>query len=165
MARDGTRRGERPPSISQKQIDTVLLSLRVGNFATVACANAGIPRSTYYAWLERGRRDRDEGRAKSVYRDLLDNVEKAEADAEARIVANLVSMSQRSPQAALGFLAVRFRERWSPSQRLEVSGPHGGPLEILGGALGQIPDDVLERRIEILAKQIGEGEEEIPDGG
>jgi hypothetical protein len=137
-----------------------LTALRTGNWVATACAWAGISDSTYRTWMDRGRqarRRKDEGEGlpegEAIYLRFLGEVEQAEAEAEARAVANLMRQTADSPAAALGFLSVRFPQRWRQKSQVEISGPDGGPIP-LSPILSALGDDELEARIRRLEQEI-----------
>lgn len=159
----------RPPLILQEGVrKTLLQALAVGNYATIACRLAKCSYAAFQDWIAWGRDARihaaqveSEGKdPKEVLTDreafflqfLLD-VEDAEARAEGMVVANLMRQTAASPQAALGFLSVRFPDRWRQKTAIEVSGPDGGPVSI-SPVLAGIPDEILQERIRMLEQEV-----------
>jgi hypothetical protein len=137
---------------TEERRERILQALRVGNFRTTAARYAGVSDSVFYEWIGQGREDRASG-IRSDYADFVDAVERAEATAEATLVANVMAAAPKAPQAALQMLSMRFRDRWGAVQKVEVSGPGGGPVAI-SPVLGQIPDAVLDERIKALEQEM-----------
>lgn len=74
---------------------TICDAICAGNYAETSAAYAGIVKSTYYHWLERGKS------AKSgIYKDFSDAIKKAEADAEAGRVMTVFSAAMGGQQIA-----------------------------------------------------------------
>lgn len=97
--------------------------LKVGVYRNVAARACGIPESSVRDWARRGRKH-----PAGAYGKMLAKMEEAEAQAEADLSASLAQ--SKSDWAKLQFLARRWPERWSEKQRVEVSGPADGPVEI-----------------------------------
>lgn len=114
-----TKRGRKPPSMSDERIKALLQALQGGNYIETACAYAGIAVSTVYYWLDRGRTEkarRDSGetpdKTKDVYLELLEAVEKARAQA---VVAN-VTIVQQAARSGTWQAAAWWLERSMPQQ-------------------------------------------------
>jgi transposase len=105
------------PKHTDARIEVVLTALRSGNTRRAAAAYAQIDHATFYRWID----------ADATFRDA---VEKAEADAEARAVAIVVKAAQMGTwQAAAWWLERRRRNEFALQQKVELSGPQGGPIE------------------------------------
>jgi transposase len=124
------RRPGRPSKISPDRIDRIALAIRAGNYDTVAAAFAGIDPSTYRRWKARGEADRDAGRS-SRYRELVEAIEQADAEAEAFALAQIRKAADSTWTAAAWFLERKWPDRWG---RRESIGIAGG-----GGATGDKP--------------------------
>lgn len=121
---------------------SIVADIRSGAYAVVAAKKAGISDVALRRWLKQGQdivsytEDGDPvvTPGPEPYRSLRLAIEGAEAELEAELSASWVRMAQRNrfdnPQGISTFLAKRFRERWADSNRLEVSGPEGGPVEV-----------------------------------
>src|SRR6267143_1594100 len=79
------------PATTQRVVDLI----RAGNYLEVAATAAGIHRSTLYRWMRHGR-DQKRGR----YRRFLNQVEKAQAEAESRDVALIAKAASEDWRAA-----------------------------------------------------------------
>src|SRR5439155_9145176 len=120
-----TSGGGRPTKLTPDVQERLTSAIRAGNFYEAACGYAGIDYRTFRRWMERGERE-----SRGQFRALREAVEKAEADAEVTVVAQWRSQISSSWQAARDFLARRYPDRWRPSERLEHSGPGGGPIDL-----------------------------------
>lgn len=144
MAKIG-RPSKLTPAVKQRLLDAI----RAGNYYEAACVYAGIGETTFYRWMERG-----EKASSGEYREFWESVKRAEAEAEARVVALWQQEIPGNWQAARDFLARRFSDRWSPKEKVqtEVTGKDGGPVEI------DDPRTVLLSRLERMAKRkVSEG--------
>lgn len=65
------------PSVQER----IVAALRDGNYAVTACHLSGVPESTYYAWLERGKA------GESPFVEFLEAVGAAQAEAEQKALA------------------------------------------------------------------------------
>ena len=98
----------------------ILKSLGDGNFVRVACRVAGISQRTFYRWRERADEEREAGR-KTVHTRLFDEIELAEARAEAALVREV---RKRNP---LEILKRRWPERWGDQRKIKLCGEENGP--------------------------------------
>jgi transposase len=105
----------RRPKRSPEREQAVLNALRVGNTRRASAAAAGISHALFYTWLE------DET--------FLDAVTKAEADAELRFLGQVAKHAATSPQAAQWWLERRRPDEYGKRERIEMSGPDGGPID------------------------------------
>jgi hypothetical protein len=62
--------------------------------------------------------------------ELLDGVEKAKAMAEMKAVQKLVKHGDKNWRAALAYLERTNHEKWGRKDRVELSGPQGGPIPV-----------------------------------
>ena len=94
------------------RIQRLLASIRDGNYREVAIKQAGIARQTFYNWLKRA----EAGEQGAIQ--LVDALEKAEADAEADIVRNVRNASKLPQYWAAGatHLERKYPERWGRRQ-------------------------------------------------
>jgi DNA invertase Pin-like site-specific DNA recombinase len=73
----------RPTKLTPPVAERIVKAFRAGNYAEAAARSAGIGASTYYRWLERG-----EAEEVGIPRDLLEEVRRAEAEAEVHAVCS-----------------------------------------------------------------------------
>ncbi len=136
-------------------IEQIALDVRAGNFIEPAARRHGVRHSTLYKWLARGRellaereaREAREGNADAepteegepdahwserdqLCVDLVDALEKAEAEAEVRVVAIVQNAIPANWTAGFRWLESRARSRWLRVERQELTGKGGGPIEV-----------------------------------
>ena len=84
-----------------------MAGLRGGAFAEVAARAAGVSPSTFYVWLERGRR------GEHPFLEFLEAVELADAEVEVEVSTALADAARDGNwRAAEVFLRLRFGARW-----------------------------------------------------
>jgi len=129
----------------------------------IAARMAGISDATFYKWMDQGKADRAAGKS-SDFSTFVEDVEVAEAQAEATLVAHLMRQARENPTANLGMLRVRFRERWGePAARMEITGKDGGPVAV-SPVLANLPDSVLEERIKALEVELAPSRPRLVSG-
>lgn len=89
--------------------DKLVALLKAGNYVSIAARAAGISKTIFYRWLDRGASDAEED---ADYRELRERVELARAEAEARNVAAIASAARDSWQAAAWLLERQYPDRW-----------------------------------------------------
>lgn len=118
--------------------ERLLEALRAGNYIETACAYAGVSKSSFYNYLAQARKAREkDGQPLSEHEtwalELLDAVEKARADAEVRNVHLIQQAAQGGTwQAAAWFLERSMPQKWARREKVEMSGPDGGPITLAG---------------------------------
>jgi hypothetical protein len=95
--------------------------VRAGNYLETAAAHAGIAKVTLFEWLRRGNREKS-----GVYREFVNDIEKALADAEIHDVLNIAKAGLEHWQAIAWRLERKFPARW------------GRKIQI--GSIGSNPD-------------------------
>jgi len=102
------------PELTTRIVDLV----RAGNYIETAAKAAGIHKSTYYAWMERGEAAAEaisRGEAVSdeeaAFADFYERVKIAEGLAEVDAIA-AVREADRGWQAHMTYLERRFADRW-----------------------------------------------------
>lgn len=105
-----------PIKLTREIIKNIHFQLRNCAYAETAARMCGIPKSTFYYWLEKAK----ESECAAIYRELLDTVEKAQAEAETRATEIILKAAESGQwKAALSLLERRFPQRWGPRQTLE----------------------------------------------
>src|SRR5262245_3890526 len=118
----------RPCKLTPEVQERLCTAVRVGNYYEAACAYAGVSYKVFREWMIRGRRAR-----RGKFRDFREAVLRAEADAEATVVAQWRQQIPETWQAARDFLARRFPRRWGPKEKHEVEGNVGVSIQTLRG--------------------------------
>jgi len=100
-------RAVKPTTLTPQIADRLVDMLRAGNYVEIACDIVGVPRRTFYDWLERGEHEPGE------FRDLRERVHAARAEVEARNVALISNAARKSWQAAAWLLERTSPDRWA----------------------------------------------------
>jgi len=154
----------RPPALTDEVERTIVDALLGGNYLNVAAAYANISDTTLYRWLNDDR---------PRYRRFREAISRARAQAEVRATAKLQELivggivKRRSVTTApdgtrtveeerslpdgkaIGFYLERAHpERWGRRQALEISGPQGGPVQVLdvAGIASRVAGAIEARR-------------------
>lgn len=130
----------RPIKLDDRHIERVIEALRAGNYMETAAAYAGISKAALYKYLALGREAREKesnggilSDQESKFAEFVDSVEKARADAEIRNVHLIQQAAQGGTwQAAAWFLERSMPGKWARREKLEHSGPDGGPITLSG---------------------------------
>jgi transposase len=121
----------RPSKLTDERAELVLAALRAGNHLTTAARYAGIAESTLHAWRRRSP-------------EFSAAVDKARADAEARMVGVVMKAASEHWQAAAWWLERSFPDRYG-RRVLEL----GGKVDTgLGALFEQIASRAHERELE-----------------
>jgi hypothetical protein len=116
----------RPTKLTPKLLAEILRNMRTCAYRETACAAVGIDSKTLRNWLKLAKRG---GASNAIYRTFAAGLEEAEAQAEI-VDLTFISMAAKADwRAAAWRLARKSPERWGDRQRIEHSGPDGGPIE------------------------------------
>ena len=137
----------RPSKLTKTVAAKIVEALEAGNFQEPAARAAGVSRSTFHRWMQRGADDESFNRT-SIYRDFRDSVKKAEAEAEVKAVKCVIDAGETKWQAAMTWLERKFPERWSRGERRE----HSGTIEKPTIDLSVLTDEELATLDTITAK-------------
>lgn len=130
------------PILPLEPLDAICQRLRAGVPRVHAAESVGVARRTMMKWLEYGRAashcevpacqddHHGPGEAELSYVHFLHMVEQAEADAVVLAVGHLTRAMGRDWRAALAWLDRRHPADFKPHERVEISGPEGGPVEV-----------------------------------
>lgn len=117
----------RPTKLTPDVQDRIIQALQAGNYQDVACRFAGIAPATFYRWMEQG----EDPDADPIYGEFREAVERAKSVAEVRSVAIIQQAAQNGTwQAAAWYLERSAAKRWGRQERVEHSGPEGGPITL-----------------------------------
>ena len=142
MSDDAKRKPGRPDTFNPEAAKRIINVILMGGYIETAAAYGGIHRDTLYRWLKRGR-------AKSCNEpDLIQFVadyDSAIVKAEVLLLTKVQTAAQEDWKPAAFILERRYPERWG-RQRLELSGPDGGPISFAGDVKFYIPDNGRESK-------------------
>ena len=97
-----------------KLTDEIVSYLKTGNYVETACALAGISKSTFYSLLNKGNSTRSNKYSRFAYA-----VERAQAWAEARLVALISKQAEKTWQAAAWLLERKHPSKWRRNRKEE----------------------------------------------
>jgi hypothetical protein len=106
----------RPTKYTEQTVAKLLDALRGGNTRRASCAVASISQDTLAIWLK----EKPE---------FSDAVEKAEGEAEAKMVSVIKLASDTTWQAAAWWLERKHKQEWS--SRVEQTGADGSPVKVI----------------------------------
>lgn len=137
----------RPSLLTPERSQRIAELVSAGNNVDTAAAAAGISEATFYDWMARGRAERERLAAgkrskpkasEEIYLQFLEAIEKARAEAEARLVLLIHKAAQepRTWQAAAWLLERRTPEKWGRPWRPKED----NSAEVAGAILRAIED-------------------------
>ena len=151
----------RPIELTLELLEGIANLVRAGNFPVRAASAKGIPRSTWYSWLARGREAaarRNHGskvpKREALFVALVDAMERAESESQVIAVNSLMKAMPTTPSAVIAWLERRYPGEWSRTERqqVEMSGPEGGPV-----ATVDITMEVIEKARKIRERLLSSG--------
>ncbi|WP_414469279.1 hypothetical protein [Methanobacterium sp. ACI-7] len=101
-------KGGRPSKLTPEIQKDIVNLIKAGNYVDITCVIVGINKSTYYDWMKRGK----ESRRPNRYRTFYEEVTKAHAICEARLVAIISKAEETYWKAAAWKLERRYPEKW-----------------------------------------------------
>jgi len=138
------RRPGRPSKLNRAIVAQVADDLRLGMTRQAAAARAGVGAPTLYAWLAQGRDHQAAGR-RSVFRELADAVERADADCQASALATInQAIRDGSWQAAFRLLECRHPDEYARRPAVAVQQntvvQADGPAIVTGVPIAELAD-------------------------
>lgn len=121
----------RPSKLTPKIQEKIVMAIRAGSSPEGAAQYAGIDRSTFYRWMEQGRRARS-----GPFRKFRDAIEKGKADLETMVAAKVIKgINEGKLDLAIQFLERRYPDLWGRRDAVKVEGDvrhqaAGGPVRI-----------------------------------
>lgn len=119
----------RPSKLTPERIDRLVGALVAGNYREVACQYAGITTTTFHRWMNLGAEDSENG-VTTEYSQVYEAVVAAEAQAEVDAVVCIRTAFGTDWKAAQAFLERRHTQRWGRTNRVELTGAEGGPVQL-----------------------------------
>lgn len=123
-SRETLDRSNREHLLTPERLEKIVKLIRAGNYAEVAAACAGISKGTFYKWLARG------AEGEQPFKQLVDAVETATAESEARDVMVIGQAAARQWQAAAWRLERKNPKRWGRKDGLELTGDESKPVAV-----------------------------------
>ncbi len=111
--------------LTEEKIQLASKLIGAGNTIQTIFGALGISKQTWYNWLNKGEK------AKSgIYRELWEEVQKAESRAETRYVTIIAQAAEENWQAAAWMLERKYPERWGKKDRFAFEGDEGMKIVI-----------------------------------
>ena len=129
----------RPSKLTPDVQGRVLAAISAGNTRATAAAYARVGLSTLMAWLARG-----EKATRGQYREFLDAVKNAEADAVVTSVALVRKAASEHWQAAAWWLERRYPDEWGRKDRVTIEA-------LIEREAQKMADDLGVEKAEIIA--------------
>lgn len=120
----GLHQQGRPTALTPEVQDRIVAAIAAGNYYDAAAAYGGVSYDAFNEWMNRGLQ------GDGIYVGFRQAILRAEAECEATVVAQWRQRCPRDWRAARDFLARRFANRWAARERVELSGPGGGPVTV-----------------------------------
>lgn len=108
----------RPIKLNKEIIKKIVDAIKAGNYLETASAYAGVSKVTLYNWLKRGAR----AKRNSIYKEFLNAVEKAQAEAEVRDVLIIAKAAEKNWQASAWRLERKYPQRWGRREAINLEG-------------------------------------------
>lgn len=145
------KRGRGRPSKFTPEIRVKIVeAIEAGNYVETSVQYAGITKSTFYAWLDKGTSERDRLLADpdatpdpkmADYLEFADAIERAQASSEVRAVAIIQKAAFTTWQAAAWWLERTRPKRYARVDKAELTGAEGGSVRI------EVSTEDLERKV------------------
>lgn len=105
-------KGGRPSKLTPELQEEIVISIKRGDWTETTCATVGIDKSTFYAWMKRGKKETRHTRYKKFY----EEVKRAQAISEARAVAIISKAAEKYWKAGAWMLERKYPEKWGKSR-------------------------------------------------
>ena len=149
----------RPTKLTPEVQDIIVDGINAGLTLGLTCARAGVARSTFYGWLEKG-----EAAKSGALMEFSDTVSRARADSALRLVSQITLQAPTDWRAAAFLLERRFPDDYG--KRSEVTGKDGGPVKVetktqhVFQPTPELWDEVLRERVAYERLRDGDTDEE-----
>ncbi|MBA7635465.1 hypothetical protein ES703_43069 [subsurface metagenome] len=113
--------------LTKELIEEICKRLRASWYAKVAAESVGISESTYYRWIERGKKAselEEKGKkvpeSEKIYREFWESVRQSDAVGEGVLITAILSKIKEDWRAALEILSRKYHERWGRRESIKV---------------------------------------------
>lgn len=113
----------RPTKFDNAVAEKIIEAVRAGAYRKVAAVFAGITERTLYEWLAAGKK-----KPASKFGVFRSKLREAAATAEIHIGSVAFKAAANDPSYALKYMGVRWRTRWNPTSKVELTGKDGQAL-------------------------------------
>jgi hypothetical protein len=139
----------RPVQLTPAVHAQIVEAIRQGNFAHVAAAAAGVPRSTFFRWKQHG----TAGEARYV--PFVEAIEAAEAYADTHAVAVITTAMRDDPKDAAWYLERKHPKRWGRRDRRDPVTPQAQHRVSITNQVVVPLDKVSDADLAVLARLHG----------
>lgn len=115
----------RPTKLTPEVQRRIVKAVRCGNYGETAAASEGVQRSTYYEWMERGRK------GESPFAEFADAVTRARAVAERRMVNVVRTDAVQNAESARWYLERSASDRWGRRDKLTIESAVNAELDAM----------------------------------
>lgn len=137
----------RPTRLTRERIKNISALVAAGNTQEVAVAASAVSKSAFYNWMTRGRAEAEKianggtpDPKNRIYVELVDSIEKAHAEAEARMVSVVRTAAMDGTwQAACWWLERTRHETYAKKDRSEVTTVITGAVDSLAKVIDAAP--------------------------
>lgn len=112
--------GGRPTKLTRVLIHEICKYVMMGSYVETAAATCAVDKATFYGWLKKGRRDRNEGRYTTIYAELSFKILESLGKAETRDLIRIDQAGERDWRAAAWKMERRNAQRWGPKAALKM---------------------------------------------
>jgi hypothetical protein len=132
----------RPTKLTPEIAATICGLVAQGNYLKAAAGAVAVDPGTLHRWVSKGAAPD----ADPLYRDFRDQLQKARAMAEAKMVKVITTAANQGQWTAAAWWLERTNpEEWGKRDRVEVTGADGGPIETR---------QIADQRIATLAERL-----------
>lgn len=140
------RRTKLNPAVQHR----IVQAIGAGNYHDAAAAYGGVSYATFRLWMIKGERSRS-----GIYFDFFEAVQRAEAEAEIRMVAQWQMAIPDDWKAARDFLARRYPARWGPKVEISVASVARAMAEAEGLSADETEAAIAEAERLAVGKAVG----------
>lgn len=121
---DASGIGRLPVIADERVYETIVESVREGNFISTAASLAGVAYETVITSLEKGQKGEND-----LYYNFWKDVKQAEAESEYDLVSTVALASKIDWKAAIELLQRRFPDRWAKKDSHTIKHEHSGKVQ------------------------------------
>jgi hypothetical protein len=144
------KKSGRPPKLTRELIAQIADVVRAGNYLDTAARYCGVTRASFHEWMKRGHEQ-----TRGLYRDFLDALERAQAEADVRDHANITKAGARDWRASAEHLRLRHPQRYAKKQ-IDVGNADGK-------AFGVSVTDTVEASLLAVFRKLADGGDDGED--
>ena len=105
----------RPNGLTPEIQNTIISTIKAGNYLEAACGQAGVTQQTVYGWLQRGEAGEE------PYREFFELLTRAQSESEREAVKAIKDRFGDDLKAPMWWLERRFPRRWGKQQRIDLT--------------------------------------------